>query len=254
MEFRDKIKKLRTDRGLSQQALADAIYVSRSAVAKWENGLGYPSQESLDALTAYFGVEESHFRTEQPEKVIVRKNYRIQHLTNGIIAGLLALLVAAGSIIAAFWFGSASSADTEALAKQAEEYLGYDDLEVMLTDQREDYFAALCRSPEDAWVLCVYDRDRLFRDRWVASGGKKRLKPGALASWNYGNPQGDAVLIFCGYGLSEDILFYTFSNAGVEYTLPVNGSMLLDIVIIPDNGYNINGYPIPLDENYEPIP
>jgi len=174
--------------------------------------------------------------------------------TKCIIAGLLALLVAAGSIIAAFWFGSASSADTEALAKQAEEYLGYDDLEVMLTDQREDYFAALCRSPEDAWVLCVYDRDRLFRDRWVASGGKKRLKPGALASWNYGNPQGDAVLIFCGYGLSEDILFYTFSNAGVEYTLPVNGSMLLDIVIIPDNGYNINGYPIPLDENYEPIP
>lgn len=38
MEFKDKLKKLRTEKGISQQALADAIHISRSAVAKWENG------------------------------------------------------------------------------------------------------------------------------------------------------------------------------------------------------------------------
>ena len=253
MEFKDKLKQLRRDRNISQQALADAIYVSRSAIAKWENGLGYPSADSMEALTAYFGVAEKDFRTEQPEAVIVRKNYCIQHLTNGIIAVLLAILVVSGSIFAGFWFGSASSADTKELGKQASEYLKIDGLKVMLTDQREDYFAALCRSPENKWVLCVYERDRVFRDRWVASGGKKRMNPGELESWNYGDTQGDAVLVFCGYDLSEDIFFYTFSNAGADYTFPVNGDTVLNIVIIPDNGYNINGTPTPLDENRQPI-
>ena len=36
MEFKDQLKNYRTARGISQQALADAIFVSRSAVAKWE--------------------------------------------------------------------------------------------------------------------------------------------------------------------------------------------------------------------------
>ena len=35
MEFKDKLKALRRERGLSQKALAEAIFVSRSAVAKW---------------------------------------------------------------------------------------------------------------------------------------------------------------------------------------------------------------------------
>lgn len=253
MEFKDKLKQLRKDKNISQQQLADAIYVSRSAIAKWENGLGYPSVDSMEALAAYFGVEERDFRTEEPEVVIVQKNNRIQHLTNGIIAVLLAMLVAAGSILAGFWFGSASSADMEELGKQASEYLKIDGLEVMLTDQRGDYLAALCRSPENKWALCVYERDPVFQDRWVASGGKKRLTPGELESWNYGDPRGDAVLIFCGHDLSEDILFYTFSNSGADYTFPVNGDMVLNIVIIPDNGHNINGTPIPLDENHQPI-
>lgn len=54
MEFKDKLRTLRTERGLSQQELADAIYVSRSAVAKWENGLGLPGRASMEALTASY--------------------------------------------------------------------------------------------------------------------------------------------------------------------------------------------------------
>jgi len=46
MEFKDRIRELRLERGLSQQALADAIYISRSAIAKWENGLGLPGSYS----------------------------------------------------------------------------------------------------------------------------------------------------------------------------------------------------------------
>ena len=65
MEFKDKLKKMRCEQNLSQQALADAIYVSRSAVAKWEAGLGLPCEESMQALENYFQVEKNHFLTER---------------------------------------------------------------------------------------------------------------------------------------------------------------------------------------------
>ena len=48
--FKDKLKELREKEGLSQQELADKLFVSRSAVAKWENGNGIPSDVNLDAI------------------------------------------------------------------------------------------------------------------------------------------------------------------------------------------------------------
>ena len=45
--FKDKLKELREKEGLSQQGLADKLFVSRSAIAKWENGNGIPSDEIL---------------------------------------------------------------------------------------------------------------------------------------------------------------------------------------------------------------
>lgn len=54
MRLDEKIRKLRTDAGLSQQQLADALSVSRAAVAKWENDNGTPDVENLKALAAYF--------------------------------------------------------------------------------------------------------------------------------------------------------------------------------------------------------
>ena len=77
MEFNEKLKALRTQRGITQTQLAEAIFVSRSAVAKWENGLGLPSEESMTALQNYFGVSASYFATEQPEAIIVKKNRTI---------------------------------------------------------------------------------------------------------------------------------------------------------------------------------
>lgn len=56
--FKDKLKELRTQNGITQKDLADEIFVSRSAIAKWENGNGYPSEVNLEALCSYFGVEE----------------------------------------------------------------------------------------------------------------------------------------------------------------------------------------------------
>ena len=47
MEFSEKLQKLRKDRSLTQEELAEALFVSRTAISKWESGRGYPSIDSL---------------------------------------------------------------------------------------------------------------------------------------------------------------------------------------------------------------
>jgi len=56
MNLAEKIKTARNRAGMSQQELADAIHVSRSAVAKWESGKGLPDIENLKAITGIFGM------------------------------------------------------------------------------------------------------------------------------------------------------------------------------------------------------
>lgn len=96
MEFKDKLKKLREEKKISQQKLADEIFVSRSAIAKWENGLGLPSEESMNALIKYFGVDRKYFETEEAEIIIVEKNKNIQKLE--IIFGIVFCVITVFSI------------------------------------------------------------------------------------------------------------------------------------------------------------
>lgn len=56
MEFNEKIQELRKRRGLTQEELAEALYVSRTAVSKWESGRGYPNIDSLKAIAKFFSV------------------------------------------------------------------------------------------------------------------------------------------------------------------------------------------------------
>ena len=56
MEFHEKLQALRKDRGLTQEELAEALYVSRTAISKWESGRGYPSIDSLKEISRYFSV------------------------------------------------------------------------------------------------------------------------------------------------------------------------------------------------------
>lgn len=56
MEFNEKIQELRKRRGLTQEELADILFVSRAAVSKWESGRGYPSIDSLKDISRFFSV------------------------------------------------------------------------------------------------------------------------------------------------------------------------------------------------------
>ena len=57
--FSNKLKEKRTQLGLTQSQLAENIYVSRSLVAKWEQGLALPTKSSLMALCALFSCTEN---------------------------------------------------------------------------------------------------------------------------------------------------------------------------------------------------
>lgn len=56
MELSEKLQALRKQKGLTQEELAQALYVSRTAVSKWESGRGYPSIDSLRAISRFYSV------------------------------------------------------------------------------------------------------------------------------------------------------------------------------------------------------
>ena len=56
MEFSEKLQELRKSRSLTQEELAEALFVSRTAISKWESGRGYPSIDSLKEISRFFSV------------------------------------------------------------------------------------------------------------------------------------------------------------------------------------------------------
>ena len=56
MTFGEKLKKLRTDNELTQDELAEKIFVTRTAISKWETDKGYPSIDSLKQLSNLFHI------------------------------------------------------------------------------------------------------------------------------------------------------------------------------------------------------
>ena len=56
MEFNEKLQELRKQKGLTQEELAEYLYVSRTAISKWESGRGYPNIDSLKVIARFFEV------------------------------------------------------------------------------------------------------------------------------------------------------------------------------------------------------
>ena len=56
MELNEKLQELRKQKGLTQEELAEILFVSRTTISKWESGRGYPNIESLKALARFFSV------------------------------------------------------------------------------------------------------------------------------------------------------------------------------------------------------
>ena len=56
MELNEKLQELRKSKSLTQEELAEALFVSRTAISKWEQGRGYPSIDSLKEISRFFSV------------------------------------------------------------------------------------------------------------------------------------------------------------------------------------------------------
>ena len=78
MEFNEKLQELRKSKGLTQEELAQAIFVSRTAVSKWESCRGYPNIDSLKALAKFFSVTVDELLS--PDEIITAAEEEKQEL------------------------------------------------------------------------------------------------------------------------------------------------------------------------------
>ena len=97
MEFHEKLQELRKNRGLTQEELAEALYVSRTAISKWESGRGMPSIESLKAISKFFAVTMDDLLSSEELLVIAeddhkQKEMHIRDLIYGLLDCSMALL------------------------------------------------------------------------------------------------------------------------------------------------------------------
>lgn len=121
MEIGKQIRKYRTERKLSQDDLADRIYVTRQTISNWENDRNYPDIRSLVLLSNVFGVSldilvkgdleqmKDKIKTED-----IRRFQRDSRIYGIFLAGVIVLpmpllryLKIAGIVIWLLWIGAA---------------------------------------------------------------------------------------------------------------------------------------------------
>ena len=73
MTFGEKLQALRQKAGMSQDALAEKLNVSRQAVSRWERDETMPETEKVILLADLFGVTTDYLLREQPEPVKERE-------------------------------------------------------------------------------------------------------------------------------------------------------------------------------------
>ena len=93
MEFHEKLQELRKSRGLTQEELAEALFVSRTAVSKWESGRGYPNIESLKMISSFFSVTIDDLLSGEKLILIAQKENKsnLQNICN-LLFGMADLL------------------------------------------------------------------------------------------------------------------------------------------------------------------
>ena len=105
MEFHEKLLELRKSRGLTQEELAGALYVSRTAVSKWESGRGYPGIDSLKEISRFFSVtidelicpQEIITAAENDKKALIGRYISVICSTLDILTAILLFLPVFGN-------------------------------------------------------------------------------------------------------------------------------------------------------------
>lgn len=94
MDFNQKLQELRKQKGLTQEELAVNLYVSRTAISKWESGRGYPNIDSLKEIAKFFSVTiDELLSTDEVLTLAEADNKRKEKYFVDLIYGLLDLSV-----------------------------------------------------------------------------------------------------------------------------------------------------------------
>ena len=98
MTFGEKLKKLRTSSKLTQEELAERLYVTRTAISKWESDRGYPNIDSLKAIASLFSITVDELLSSDEILTIAEENQRktkngFQSLLFGLLDICMALLL-----------------------------------------------------------------------------------------------------------------------------------------------------------------
>ena len=92
MEFHQRLAELRRQKGLTQEQLAERLYVSRAAVSKWESGRGLPSIDSLQAIARLFSISlDELLSTGEAISIAEADNRKNQTRTRDLMVGMLDL-------------------------------------------------------------------------------------------------------------------------------------------------------------------
>ena len=110
MEFNEKLQELRKSRSMTQEELAEALFVSGTAISKWESGRGYPNIDSLKEISRFFSVTiDDLICSDEMITVaeIEKREFADKYVS--LICNILDVLLAILLFIPAFGNGSESS-------------------------------------------------------------------------------------------------------------------------------------------------
>ena len=115
MEVKNQIRAYRSGLGMSQEELAEAVYVTRQTVSNWETGKSYPDIQSLLRLSALFGISLDQLikgdAEQMKEKINAEEIRAFNRLSNGFtLMMVLSLLVWAPLAYFLGWWGIALAA------------------------------------------------------------------------------------------------------------------------------------------------
>ena len=95
MEFHKKLQQLRKQKGLTQEELAESLYVSRTAISKWESGRGYPNIDSLKTISKFFSVTIDELLSGEEVLTIAEEDQKQKEsILRDMVFGLLDLSAA----------------------------------------------------------------------------------------------------------------------------------------------------------------
>ena len=110
MEFNEKLQELRKSRSLTQEELAEALFVSRTAISKWESGRGYPNIDSLKEISRFFSVTiDDLICSEEMISVAENEKKEFADKSLSLICNAMDILLAILLFIPAFGNGPESS-------------------------------------------------------------------------------------------------------------------------------------------------